>query len=113
MSNNQKSLRTISIVVMVIGLVYVIEGLIVSGNKSSYFIAAALTIFCGVICYLAATDAGKAKLARILLWITVIANFIGVVGGVITHAGGVMIGASVVDLCVAVYMLQLIKKIYG
>ncbi|MBQ1532038.1 MAG: hypothetical protein IIZ57_07865 [Solobacterium sp.] len=113
MSDKQKSLRTLSMIEIIFGLIYAVEGLIVASGKIPYFIAGAITAITGLYCYMSATDPSKAKSASFLLWVAIILDFASCVLGFINKAGGVNIGTSVVDICIAAYLLKLIKDING
>lgn len=113
MSKEQKNLRTISIIEIIAGLLFFVEGLIVASGKPAYFIAALITVITAVFCYMAATDASKAKPATILLWITIVINLLGIVLGLINKNGTVRdIALSAVDVCIAAYATKLIKEIH-
>ncbi|MDO5121226.1 MAG: hypothetical protein Q4D46_04020, partial [Erysipelotrichaceae bacterium] len=73
----------------------------------------AITAITGLYCYMSATDPSKAKSASFLLWVAIILDFASCVLGFINKAGGVNIGTSVVDICIAAYLLKLIKDING
>lgn len=113
MSQKQKTLRTISIIELVVGLVYFVEGIIVTSGKPSYFIAGAFTVITALFCYLAVKDPSKAKMATILLWVTIILNLIAAVIAFIGKAGAASIGTMVVDICIAAILIKLIKEIHG
>ena len=102
MSDKQKSLRTLSMIEIIFGLIYAVEGLIVASGKIPYFIAGAITAITGLYCYMSATDPSKAKSASFLLWVAIILDFASCV-----------LGTSVVDICIAAYLLKLIKDING
>ena len=113
MSEKKNSLKLLSIVEIVVGIVYAVEGLIVASGKVSYFASAAATVITGVLCYLAVNDASKAKPANFLLWVTVALNALGIILAVLNKGGLVAIGTGLVDLCIALYMIKLIKEIHG
>ncbi len=113
MSKEQKSLRTLSIIEIVAGLLFFVEGLIVASGKPAYFIAAAITVITAVFCYMAATDSSKTKPAVILLWITIGLNLLGIVLGLINKTSSVTgIALASVDVCIAAYAIKLIKSIH-
>ncbi len=113
MSGKQKSLRSISIVEVVLGLLYCVEGLIVSTGKGSYFIAGIFTVLTAVLCYMSASDSSKAKPATILLWITVILNCISIGIGIVSKSSATSIALAALDACIAAYLIKLIKEING
>ncbi len=113
MSDKQKTLKTISIIKLVLGLLYIVEGFIVTTGKAPYFIAAVLTIVTAVFCYLAVNDSSKAKPATILLWITIVINFAGIIAGFINKAGAANLGLTVLDIIIAAYLIKLLKEIHA
>ncbi len=112
MSTKQKTVKTISIVEVISGLLYCIEGFIVSSGKLPYFIAAAIILVTAIFCYMAATDASKAKPATILLWITIVLNLAGGVIGLINKSGATNIALSALGVCIAAYLIKQIKEIH-
>ena len=96
-----------------VGVVYAVEGFIVASGKSSYFLVAAATIITGVMCYLAVNDASKAKPASLLLWVTVILNTLALFLAIINKSGLGTIATALVDVCIVLYMIMLIKEIHG
>ena len=113
MEQKKKTIKTISIVELIVGIVFIVEGLIVATGKTSYFIAGAFTILTAVCCYLAADDPSKAKLATILLWVSIILNFVGIVLGFINKGSGAAIGTAAVDICISAVIIKLLKEING
>lgn len=113
MNENQKTLKTLSIVEIVMGIAYFAEGLIVTADKWPYFVSGAFTLLTGVICFLAVSDSSKAKPAAILLWITIVLDLIGMVFGIIQKAAVTNVAFTGVCVCIAAYMIKLIKQIHG
>ena len=96
-----------------LGIVYFIEGLIVATGKSSYFLSGAITAVTAVLCYLAADDRSKAKPAKILLWASIILSLVGVIIAFASGESIMSIVTVIIDICIAVYMVKLIKEIHG
>lgn len=113
MSNSQKTLRTLSIIEIVVGVIGLVEGLIVSTGKASYFLSGIASILIAATCYMAATDASKAKAAKFLLYVMVVLSFAGCILSFVSHAGATTIALEALDTCIAAYMIKLIKDIHG
>ncbi len=112
MTQKQKTVRTISIIEIVAGLIYIVEGMIVSSGSMPYYIAGVFTVITAIICFMAAKDSSKAKLAVILLWIAIVIGLAGGVIALIGKAGSMNIGLAAVDVCIAAYLIRLIKQIH-
>lgn len=113
MEQKKKLLKTISVIELIVGIVYFIEGLIVATGKSSYFLSGAITAVTAVLCYLAADDRSKAQPAKMLLWASIILSAVGVIIALVSRENIMSIITVVIDICIAVYIVRLIKEIHG
>ena len=113
MSEKQKTLRIISIIELVTGILYFVEGIIVATGKSSYFVSGAFTVITALYCLQAVTDSSKAKTATILLWISIVLDLLGMVLAIFAKASVTEIALVAVGVCICAYMVKLIKEIHA
>ena len=101
----------LSYVELAFGVVYLVEGSIVSADKINYFLAGALTLICGYFCLQAARDAKNYKPAKLMLAATIVLGLVGMVIGFFLKASAFNISTVAVDVAIAAYMLKLVRDI--
>ncbi len=113
MTKEQKTLKTLSIIEMVLGILYVVEGIIVPSVKASFFVSGGFVLLTALLCFAAVNDASKSKPAIILLVTMIVINLIGAILGVVNGSASASIASAALTVCIAAYMVKLIKAIHG
>ncbi|MCR5654086.1 MAG: hypothetical protein K6G07_00375 [Lachnospiraceae bacterium] len=113
MSKEQKTLRILAIIQMVMGAIYVVEGILVPSVKASFYVSGGFVLLTGLMCFVAVNDASKATAAKILLWTMIVINLAGAVLAVIGGSAIASVATTCVTVCIACYMVKLIKTIHG
>ncbi len=113
MSKEQKTLKTLAIIQMVLGVIYVVEGILVPSVKASFYVSGTFVLLTGLMSFVAVNDAKKAPAAKILLWTMMVINLAGAILAVSGGSPIASIATTCVTICVAAYMLKLIKTIHG
>ncbi|MCR5624405.1 MAG: hypothetical protein K6G11_04085 [Lachnospiraceae bacterium] len=113
MSSEQKSLQILSVVELVLALAGIVLGIFFSANKAAEIVGGVFPVITALLCLASVKDASKAKPAKILLGVTIVLNLAGIILAVFSKDSGISIASAAIDVCIAAYMFNLIKKIHG
>ncbi len=112
MSQEQKTLKTLSIIEFIAAAIYVIEGILVPSVKESFYVSGVFLMLTALMCLVAVNDASKATAAKILLGTTMVINLLGMILQFFNGTGGSNLGTAALSVCISAYMFKLIGEIH-
>ncbi len=112
MSQEQNTLKVLSIIEFIAAVIYVIEGILVPSVKGSYFVSGAFLVLTALFCLASVKDATKATGAKILLGTSMGINLLGMILQFFNGTGGANLGTAALSVCISAYMFKLISAIH-